>query len=310
MVFERNRGSYRTRRVGPAGIWRFQALDSAPELPQAPNWLVGLWRRESIEMRDGTLDRTTRVFWGQTRNLFVDIRIPSDRPAPPGGRGFEDFTLEELGQIAEQHAFAGHVAVDGDRCTWHRCIDYQPNTGRPDTGRLRLEGDILHEQGDAESVIGMDYHEVYRREIRGEERRLALRLDGCEGAPFGERPAGDAILVVLDDRFMFARTRPCDLGPADTLHELVQRADGDRASIEACLDCEVSIGRLGKDDRAWRIELSTLPWREGERLFPRGQAGFEPGSNLLCLDTPAGRAHWRIFDTSLPGNAVCEPFNA
>ncbi len=285
-------------------------MDRAPDLPQAPNWLVGLWRRESIEMRDGTLDRTTRVFWGQTRNLFVDIRIPSDRPAWQGGRGFKDFTLEELGQIAEQRAFAGHVVVDGDCCTWNRCIDYQPNTGRPDTGRLRHEGDILHERGDANTVMAMDYHEVYRREIRGEERRLALRLEGCEGAPFGERPAGDAILVVLDDRFMFARSRPYDLGRAETLRELVQRADGDRASIEACLDCEVSIGRLGKDDPAWRIEHSTLPWREGERLFPRGQAGLEPGPNLLRLDTPAGRAHWRIFDTSLRGNAVCEPFNA
>ena len=285
-------------------------MDNAPELPQAPNWLVGLWRRESIEMRDGTLDRTTRVFWGQTRNLFVDIRIPSDRPARQGGRGFENFTLDELGQIAEQRAFAGHVVVEDDRCTWHRCIDYQPNTGRPDTGRLRLEGDILHEQGDAKTVMAMDYHEVYRREIRGEERRLALRLDGCEGAPFGERPADDAILVVLDDRFMFARSRPYDLGRAETLRELVQRADGDRASIETCLDCEVSIGRLGKGDHAWRIEFSTLPWREGERLFPRGQAGFEPGSNLLRLDTPAGWAHWCIFDTSLPLDTVSELFSA
>ena len=108
---------------------------------------------------------------------------------------------------------------------------------------------------------------------------------------------------------MFARTRPCDLDPAKSLRDLVQSAEGDRASIEAWLDCEVSIGRLGKDHRAWRIELSTLPWREGKRLFPRGQAGLEPGSNLLRLDTPAGSAYWRILDTSLTGNAVCEPFN-
>ena len=71
-------------------------------LPQAPNWLVGLWRRESIELRDGTFDRMTGVFWGQTRNLFVDLRIPANRPASLGRRGFEDFTLEELGRIAER----------------------------------------------------------------------------------------------------------------------------------------------------------------------------------------------------------------
>ena len=285
-------------------------MDEPTGLPQAPNWLVGLWRRESIEMRDGTADRTTRAFWGQTRNLFVDIRIPRSRPASLGRRGFEDFTLEELGQIAEQHAFAGHVIVKGDRCTWLRCIDYQPNTGRPDTGRLRLEGDTLHEEGDAESVIGMGYHEVYRRDVGGERRRLALRLDDCDGTPFGGRPASDAILVVLDDRFMFARARPRELGRAETLRELVTQAHGDHAAIEACLDCEISIGRLGTDDRAWRIERSTLPWREGQRLFPRGHAVFEPNSELFRLDTPLGRASWQVCDTSLRRDAVCETFKS
>lgn len=285
-------------------------MDSATELPRVPDRAVGLWRRESIEKEDGTLDRTTRVFWGQTQNLFVDIRIPIDRPATPAGRGFEIYSMEALTQLAEQRAFAGHTVIEGDRCTWHRSIDYQPSTGRPDSSLIGLEGDVLHERGDADSATGMEFHEIYRRESRGEDRRLAFRLDGCEGAPFGDRAARDAILVVLDERFWFARTRDRDLGTAESLRALVEGADGDRAAIEAYLDCEVSLGRLGKNDGAWRIELSTLPWREGERLFPHGQASFEADANLLRLDTPAGRANWRIFDTSLQGDAVCALFNA
>ncbi len=279
-------------------------MHSVTELPQAPDWLVGLWRRESIELQDGTLDRTTQVFWGQSSNLFVDIRIPIDRPLRPGCLGFKDFTLEELTQLSEQCAFAGHVLVEDETCTWTRFIDYQPNTGRPDTGRLRLEGNILHEEGSADSIIGMDYHEIYRRDVGGEERRIALRLESCGGHLFGERPPNDAILVVLDDHFMFARGRGCQLEPAETLHELVQKADGNRATIEAYLDCEVSIGRLGIDDHAWRIELSTLPWREGERLFSQGQARIESDKNLLRMDSPAGWARWRVFDTNLPCETV------
>jgi hypothetical protein len=34
--------------------------------------------------------------------------------------------------------------------------------------------------------------------------------------------------VVLDDRFMFARGRGCQLEPAETLQELLQKADGNR----------------------------------------------------------------------------------
>ncbi len=279
-------------------------MDSVSELPQAPDWLVGLWCRESIELQDGTLDRTTQVFWGQSSNLFVDIRIPIDRPLRPGCLGFKDFTLEELTQLSEQHAFAGHVLVEDETCTWMRFIDYQPNTGRPDRGHLRLEGNILHEEGGADSIIAMDYHEIYHRDVGGEERRIALRLESCGGQLFGESPPNDAILVVLDDHFMFARGRGCQLEPAETLHELVQKADGNRATIEAYLDCEVSIGRLGIDDHAWRIELSTPPWREGERLFAQGQARIEPDEKLLRMDTPAGWARWRVFDTNLPCETV------
>lgn len=278
------------------------------EFPRAPDWLVGLWRRELMETGDGATDRTTWVSWGQTRNLFVDIRIPPNRPASSGRRSFEDFTPEELSRIAEQQAFAGHVVVEGDRCTWHRCIDYQPNTGRPDTGRLRLEGDLLHEEGDADSVIGIGYREVYRRDAAGEQRRLAMRLEDCDGTPFGGRPASRAILIVLDDRFMFARARPGEFGRAETLGALVTRADGDAAAIAALLDCEVSIGRLGWDDEAWRIARSTLPWREGQRLFPPGRAEFETDSGVFRLDTPIGRASWRVCDSSLRCESVCDLF--
>lgn len=281
-------------------------MDSVTELPQAPDWLVGLWRRQSIELQDGTNDRTTRVFWGQTLNLFVDIRIPIGRPSRPGCLGFEDFTLEELTQLAEQRAFAGHVLVEDETCTWMRSIDYQPNTGRPDTGHLRLEGNLLHEEGGADTITAMDYHEIYRRDAGGVERRVALRLESSGGNLLGVRPPNDAILVVLDDHFMFARDRACQLEPAETMQELVQRADGDRATIEAYLDCEVSIGRIEPDDQAWRIELSTLPWREGERLFPQGQAGIESDKNLFQMDTSAGWARWRVFDTNLPRDTVSE----
>lgn len=276
----------------------------------APNWLIGLWRREVFESRDGTIDRTTQVFWGQTRNLFVDLRIPKNRPKSLGRRGFEDFTREELSHIAEQYAFAGHVVVEGDRCTWIRHIDYQPNTGRPDTARLQLEGDKLHEDGNAESVVGAGYHEVYRRAFSGEKRRLALRLDACDGTPFGGRPASNAILVVLDDRFMFARARPSELDRSETLLDLVMQVRGDRTTIESYLDCEVSIGRLGNDESAWKIERSTLPWREGQRLFLRGHADFEPNSDRLRLDTPMGQAYWQVTDTNLPRDSVCETFKA
>jgi hypothetical protein len=114
--------------------------------PPAPEWLTGIWRRESIVYSDGTEDRSTCVLWGQTRSRYVDLRIPADRPPARGRRSFDDFSEGELLLLAEQMGFAGHVVLKGDVCTWIRYIDYQPNTGRPDSGRLELNGDALHER--------------------------------------------------------------------------------------------------------------------------------------------------------------------
>lgn len=285
-------------------------MDRPSEFPPVPDQAIGLWRREFKEMEDGSADRTTRVFYGQTRNLFIDIRIPIDRPATPPDRGFGGYSLEELAQIAKQQAFAGHAVIGGGRCTWHRTIDYQPRTGRPDSSLIEVEGDILHERGDASSVTGMNFYEIYHRECRGDDRRLAFRLEGSDGTPFGGRPARDAFLVVLDDRFWFARARANDLAMGKSLPDLVKEAGDDRAAIEACLDCEVSFGRLGEGDGAWQIEFSTLPWREGERLFAPAQVGFDGKSGMLRLETPAGRADWRPFDSNLRDDAVCELFSA
>lgn len=275
-----------------------------------PDEAIGLWRREFKEMEDGSADRTTRVFYGQTRNLFIDIRVPIDRPAARPGQGFDTYSLDELARIAKQQAFAGPAVIEGEWCTWHRTIDYQPPSGRPDSSRIEIEGGKLHERGDANTVTGMSFYELYHRERRGDERRLAFRLEASDGTPFGGRPARDAFLVVLDDRFWFARARPADLGLGQSLPDLVRAAGEDRAAIAACLDCEISFGSLNPGDGAWRIEFSTLPWREGERLFPRGEASFEAGSRILRQDTPAGTADWRLFDSSLNDDAIRELFGA
>jgi hypothetical protein len=283
-------------------------MDRPADYPPVPDEAIGLWRRAFKEMEDGSADRTTRVFYGQSRNLFIDIRIPIDRPAARAGQGVESYSLEELARIAKQQAFAGHAVIADGRCTWHRTIDYQPRTGRPDSSLIEIEGDELHERGDASSVTGMNFYELYHRECRGQDRRLAFRLAGSDGAPFGGRPARDAFLVVLDDRFWFARPRPRDLGMGKSLPDLVREAGDDRAAIEACLDCEISLGRLGEGERAWRIELSTLPWREGERLFQRGRATFDGTSGMLRQETQAGWADWRLYDSNLGDDAIRELF--
>ena len=263
----------------------------------APDWLLGVWRRESMRYGDGREDLTTRVFWAQTRSLFVDIRIPAERPKFPGRHSLADFTLAELRGLAAQQGFAGHVDMRGKLCTWRRDIDYWPKSGRPDRGRLSLQGDVLTEDGEASSTIGISYREVYRRD-RGGDRRIALRLIDDKPAKPGARAMTDGILVVLDDLFLFARPRSSPLLAGKSLPDLVARAGRDRARIEALLACEISMGRLGPARRPWRIALSTLPFREGQRLLPHAAASVGRRSKTLSLKSSAGESRWEIDETT------------
>ena len=263
--------------------------------PLVPAWVTGLWQRASIALPDGSLDRATRVLWGQTRSLYVDIRIPMSRPQHSSGANFSQFSLDELRELTKQKGFAGHLVFDGTLFRWERYIDYRPPTGRPDEGRLRVEGDTLYEEGDPDSVLGVPYKEVYHRIRPGTSVLAALR--SAPSRP-GESPAEDAVIVIIDDQFLYARGRAKSLSKAQSLEELVRTAGDDRPLIEDYLNCEISYGSIS-DDLSWRIELSTLPFREGCLLMPEGSRWRRLGELSLKLDRPGVSRIWHVAESNL-----------
>lgn len=277
--------------------------------PPAPEWLVGLWWRESIRFPDGSKDDTTRVYWGQTRRLYIDLRIPRDRPNAEGRRSFDDFSLAELRLLAEQKGFAGHITMADGLCSWVRYIDYRPDTGRSDAGRLRIEGDTLYEEGDPTSILASAYQEIYHRERHATRLCVALRLVEHQPAASAGPDATGAILIMIDDRFLFARPRRQALPPAETLRELVDAAGDDRALIHAYLDCEISLGGLGGSYLPWSITRSTLPFREGARLWAQGSARLSDDGQQVIQESDQGRCHWRLVESTLPGRDLVRLIN-
>lgn len=222
-----------------------------------PEHLCGLWQRVALETPDAPTDTTSRVFWLQTPTLFADLRIPATRAVTAGRSRLDEYGCDELVALAQQDGFAGRTALAGDRCSWHREIAYQPPTGLPDEGRLALHGDEIVEHG-----VHAEYREVWRRVADSEGRWLARRTVGRDGA--GRETV--RYLVAAGDWFLFARARP---GPpleeaASLLHFGAARGNC-REELIALLDFEISLGRRAGAE-PWRIELSTLPFREGQLL--------------------------------------------
>jgi hypothetical protein len=275
--------------------------DPLDPCPIAPAWATGLWKRHFIRFADGTTDSRTEVYWGQTFSLFVDLRVPADRPLANGRESFDAFTTDELIALADQKGFAGHIELKGNDCQWIRYIDYRPATGRPDKGRLRVAGDELWEEGGADTVIGAAYQELYHRVARADAVAIALR----QAAPLGSTP--DAIIIVIGDLFMFARSRQQPLPHAESLRDLAISARSSRALLHAYLDCEIAWGKVS-GAIPWTIERSTLPFREGHQL---ATAEFRPAAHApdLLIGGPAVESTWRIISSTLPQDRMIKLLN-
>jgi hypothetical protein len=84
---------------------------------------------------------------------------------------------------------------------------------------------------------------------------------------------------------MFARARSRELPRGARLVDLVREA-ASLAERRALIDCEISLGRI--EARGWRIERSTLPFREGRMISVTAS-----GASLSLSEDGACRV-WRI----------------
>jgi hypothetical protein len=237
--------------------------------------LRGLWRRIMIAWPDGRADRTTEVYWLQGPSRYADLRIPRDRPERARCSCLRDLDWPMLHFMASQEGFIGHLDVDNSMAHWHRAFDYQPETDVADRGHLEFEADILVEHG-AETA----YVERWCREPETEQHVLALWLAGDASHPFG-------CLIATSNAFIYARGRAEPLPRKTNLSALLESA----ASLEeaqALFECEISFGR--RIGQRWKIERSSLPFREGQVLRPKVDE-----DTLMVDDMTLGGAAYRRF---------------
>lgn len=230
---------------------------AASVVATVPDWLCGLWRRRSIRFADGRHDDTTVVYWLQTPSAFADIRIPAGRPALGGGDGLDELSDGELLALAEQGGFAGWTELSGTRCHWHRQIDFQPPSGRPDEGILHRGDGVLVEEG-----VHEPYIEIWEAVSCGAAAPPSALAVAQRAAAMAR-----GRLVTHGNAFLFARDRRPPLAAAANLAALLPGGRPHRATLLDLLDCELSFGRCRGGAVPWEITLSTLPHRQGQSLL-------------------------------------------
>jgi len=222
-------------------------LDTEP----VPVTYLGVWQRLMLRRAKGDVDTSTRVFWLQTTHWHGDIRIPSDRPGFSGVRSLRECSDAQLQALCRQSGFTGITRVQADLCEWQRRIDFRLSE-EADIGRMQFRGDDLDEFG-----MLSDYYEHWRRLPESIGPAWVSRLPACDGVP-------EQVLLVAGNCFMLLRDRPMSVPEARQCIAAIQAGTATREACEAFADFEISYGeRKGGDGR---ILLSTLPWREGQRV--------------------------------------------
>lgn len=238
-------------------------MNSVPEAYQ------GVWKRSLLQTSSGHEDRTTQVLWLQTAQFHADLRVPDPAPLT---------LLERTGQSG----FAGITQVHGDRCQWHRIIDFHP-AGAADIGIMRfVSADEVHE-----SATDGSYLEIWQRLPGSTGVNQAIWLEAVGNA------ARQACLLRAGDWFFFAADRQQPLKTDLALADQLEGLGADQA--EALLGCELSIGQI-TGDMPWRISLSTVPGRVGQCLsedIATDDLQTWTGAQLRHLGSHPPRSGWQ-----------------
>lgn len=234
--------AYRPSRMPTSNAPAFWPESYGGATSDVPERYLGVWSRTLLETPQKN-DHTTFVRWMQLGRWHVDLRIPAD--AADSVQGFSGITQVQ-------------VSDEGEICTWHRLVDFQPPRPTVDEGCMVFEGpDRVIETG----IHGV-YREVWERLPESAGRRIVL------SEPAREDGLPDARLFVSGNCLM--RVRPSSpLGAA----------------------FEISFGSY-KDD-LWQVEQSTLRRLVGQAI---PLSIDRQGPDNAIVDDGESRRSWRILE--------------
>ena len=256
------------------------------EQPTVAN-LAGLWRRSLLAWPDGRRDTATWVRWLQGPSLYIDLRQPVGRPDFSAAAGLDDLDLPQIAWLAGQEGFAGELLFEDGFFEWRREVDFQLTATYSDRGSLCFVDGVMVEEGK-----DTPYIEHWHRDVERTQPVCAVRMEdptnGCRG-----------FIVRYGDIFMYARGRNISAPAGMSLIDCVAAAPS-AAAARSLVDCEISYGTITA--KGWRIEHSSLPFKERRILNPRQPSGRSIGMSVSDVDRLGQEIERRWVIVDVQGN--------
>jgi hypothetical protein len=260
-----------------------------------PDWTIGCMDREYIILDGGEKDPSIAI-WIQTESQFFDMRIRHDRPAFEGRNSLEDFSSDELTQLALQSGDVGICSVENNVATWHGWSDRfgffsDEMSIFPDDGRLDPKGNVIYEYETPKSSIPYEEAWVQQPGDDGLIAHLTLRDES--------NPSDVLAALLVTGRY----AGYCEKSTSDnrlSLEAQLKEAPGDLERMRAILACEACYAISPSAGDPYVVRHSNFPFREGTELdVPQMDPQILQSDQTL--PSKRNSTHWRVESWFIQG---------
>ncbi len=247
-----------------------------------PDWVMGCFQRRSITFANGLTDNQTLVFWLQSRNITIDLRLPIESEQVAAKR-LGDYDEKELRTLANYEGWYAESSWQDGWLSWSGGTSFQIHNRWPEPASLVRVGDCMMEFSPDASYI-----EEWRILSRKPGPLVGLRLIVEEDLKTGRVRHRDGALIINGGFAGLVLGRAKDLNANISEHQQSKRQLRDLVSTEQhredllqdVFDFETSVA-VGDLASGFFITHSTRARRLQRALFPLDGFEFDTASNEI-----------------------------
>lgn len=255
-----------------------------------PDWMIGCFRRRCISFANGESDDQTIVYWIQSRNFTIDLRLPRKSDQVPA-RDLIEYSTGELDVLANYEGWEALSHWDGAHLRWSEGTALQVTDRWPEEAELRRVGNCMIEFAPSGAYV-----EDWRLQPSAPGPLVGLRLVEEHYPQTGLcLPRGGGLIICGDyAALVLGRPSSLDTGCA-TLPQMVANAGDDPTRLHQVFDFESSVAS-GNPSLGYSVRHSTQPARVDQSLLPEGEFEHEAGSSQIHYRfTESGQTRVWVF---------------